>query len=195
MDTNQENKQNTEEELAIYEKLRQRVAKSLGELGEKINTENVSQSMDKAMDDLREMGGHSKEAIIRAGETLKKDIASTTESVKPKIDKVTTPAREQVEQWLNRGGQLWSDIAAEAGYFKELSRDKSASFLLNITRGLNDWSRDMKEKLHTSLQYRTGEITHGGDFVCSNCDGKIHLKKPGRLPPCPKCSNTEFRRA
>lgn len=184
-----------EEELATYEKLRRRVSKSLGELNEKINKETINQAVDKAIADLKEMGEHSKEAIAKAGEALKKDIASTTESVKPKIDKVTAPAKEQFDNWLDKGGELWREIANEAEYFKELSRDKGAAFLLNITRGLNEWSQEMKDKLDTSLQYRSGEMTHGGEFTCISCEGKVHLKKPGRLPPCPKCSGSEFRRS
>lgn len=195
MEDDRKQTENTEEELAVYEKLRQRVSKSLGELNEKINTETISQAMDKATAELKEMGEHSKEAVARAGETLKKDIASTAEQFKPKMDKVTAPAREQFDHWLNKGGALWRDIANEAGYIKELSLDKSSAFLLNITRGLSEWSREVTEKLDTSLQYKTGEITHGGEFVCTTCEGKIHLKHPGRIPPCPKCSNTEFRRS
>jgi isocitrate dehydrogenase len=194
---NEEKKQveNTEEELAAYEKLRQRVSKSFGELNEKISKESISQAMDKAMGDLREMGEHSKETITKAGETLKKDIASTAENIKPKVDKVTGPAKEQFDHWLNKGGALWHDIANEAGYIKELSRDKSGAFFFNITSALSEWSKGVTEKLGTSLRYKTGEMTHGGEFVCTSCEGKIHLKKPGRIPPCPKCSSSEFRRS
>ena len=184
-----------EEELATYEKLRRQVSKSLGELNEKINKETISQTVDKAIADLKEMGEHSKDAITKAGEALKKDIASTSESLKPRIDKVTAPAREQFDNWLDKGGELWRDIANEAEYLKELSRDKGAAFLLNITRGLSEWSKEMKDKLDTSLQYKSGEMTHGGEFTCTSCEGKIHLKKPGRLPPCPKCSGSDFRRS
>lgn len=195
MEPEKKEKETNEEELATYEKLRQQFAKSFGELNEKFNAESIGQALDKAMADLKEMGEHSKEAIAKAGETLKKDIASTTESVKPKIDKVTAPAKEQFDDWLDKGGALWRDIANEAGHLKEYSRDKGAEFLLNITRGLHEWSRDMQEKLDTSLQYKSGEMTHGGEFVCTSCEGKLHLKKPGRLPPCPKCSKSEFRRS
>lgn len=194
MEPEKKEQQNSEEELATYEKLRQRVTKSLGELNEKINSETISQAMDKAMADLKEKGEHSKEAIAKAGETLKKDIASTTESLRPKIDKVTAPVKEQFENWFDKGGELWRDIANEAEHFKEFSRDKGAAFLLNITKGLNEWSRDMEDKLDSSLQYKTGEMTHGGEFLCTKCEAKIHMKKPGRIPPCPKCSNSEFRR-
>jgi hypothetical protein len=195
MEPEKKETETTEKELATYEKLRQQVTKNLGELNEKINAKTIGQAMDKAMADLKEMGEHSKDAVTKAGETLKKDIASTTENIRPKIDKVTAPAREQFDHWLDKGGALWRDISNEAAHVKEFSRDKGAAFLLNITRGLIEWRRDMKEKLDTSLQYKSGEMTHGGEFICTSCEGKLHLKKPGRLPPCPKCSKSEFRRS
>ena len=72
MEPEKKETQVTEEELATYEKLRQRVSKGLGELNEKINSETISQTMDKAIADLKGMGEHSKEAIAKASETLKK---------------------------------------------------------------------------------------------------------------------------
>lgn len=195
MENEKKQPENTEEELAAYEKLRLRVSKSFSELNEKINKESISQAMDKAIDDLKEMGEHSKETIAKAAETLKKDIASTTENIKPKVDKVTGPAKEQFDNWLNKGGALWQDIANEAGYIKEFSRDKSGAFFLNVTKALHEWSSNITEKLGTSLKYKSGEMTHGGEFMCTSCEGKINLKKPGRIPPCPKCSNSEYRRS
>jgi hypothetical protein len=184
-----------EEELAAYEKLLQRVSRRFSELNEKLTSETVGRAIDKAMADLREKGEHSREVIARAGETLRKDIASTTEHIRPRIDKVTEPAREQFDRWLNKGGALWHGIANEAAYYKEFSRDKSGAFLYNITKGLNDWSSSLADRLNTSLQYKTGEMTHGGEFVCTSCESRIHLRKPGRIPPCPKCSHSEFRRS
>ena len=195
MDDEKKQTENMEEELAAYEKLRLRVSKSFSELNEKISKESISQVLDKAINDLKDMGEHSKETIAKAAETLKKDIASTTENIKPRVDKVTGPAKEQFDSWLNKGGALWQDIANETGYIKELSRDKSGAFFLNVTKALQEWSSNITEKLGTSLKYKSGEMTHGGEFICTGCEGKIHLKKPGRIPPCPKCSNSEFRRS
>lgn len=195
MDAEKKHTDSTEEELAAYEKLRQKVSKSLGELNDKITRESITQTMNKAVEELKEMGEHSKEAISKAAESLQKDIASTAKDLKPKVDKVTAPAREQFDHWLNKGGALWNDIANEAGYIKELSRDKSGAFFLNVTKALQDWSSHVTEKLGSSLKYKTGEMTHGGEFVCTKCEAKIHLKKPGRVPPCPKCSNSEYHRS
>jgi len=195
METEKKQDQATEEELAAYEKLRQQVSKTFGELRDKINGTNISQAIDKATTELKEMGGHSMEAIGKASEALKKDIATTTEHIKPRVDQATEGARKQFDHWSDKGGALWNDIAREAEHIFEYSRDKSGAFLLNIARGLSEWSQTMGEKLDSSLKYKTGEITHGGEFFCTNCNSKIHLKQPGRIPPCPKCAKTEFRRS
>ena len=194
MTTEKKKDQTTDEELAAYEKIRLRVTKTFGELHDKINGETISQAIDKATNELKEAGGHSMEAIGKASAALKKDIASTTEHFKPKVDGVTEETKKHFEHWLDKGGALWHDIAQEAEHAYELSRDKGGAFLVYVTKGLSEWSQTVGEKLDTSLKYKTGEISHGGEFICTNCDGKIHLKHPGRIPPCPKCTKTEFRR-
>lgn len=45
-----------------------------------------------------------------------------------------------------------------------------------------------------STVYHTGEITGPGTLVCTKCGEKLHFKKPGHIPPCPKCHATEFVR-
>ncbi len=195
MDKDKKEDKAVEEELAAYEKLRQRLSKTLGELNEKINSESVSSAMEKAMAELKEMGEYSKEGISRAGAALKKDIASTVSQIKPKVDEDIKETRKDFTRWRNKGGALWREIANEAEYVKEFSVDKGGSFLLNVTRGLSEWTKSLSDRLDSSLSYKTGEVTHGGAFTCTNCGAELHLKKPGRIPPCPKCAKTAFRRS
>jgi len=195
MENENKQDQDSQEELAAYEKLRQSVSKTFGKLNEKINKESISQAIDKATAELKEMGDHSMAAVSNASAALKKDIASTTEHFKPKVDEVADSTKKQFDGWLDKGGALWQDIAREAEHIYEYSRDKGGAFLVNVSRGLSEWSQSMGEKIDTSLKYKTGEITHGGEFICTSCEGKIHLKQPGRIPPCPKCAKTEFRRS
>ena len=195
MTTEKKQNQITDEELVAFEKMQQRVSKNLVELYDRINEETISQAIDKATTELKEAGGHSSEVISKASAALKKDIASTTKYLKPKLDQATEETKKLFDHWLDKGGALWHDIAQEAEHVYELSRDKGGSFLVNVTRGLSEWSQTVGKKLDTSLKYKTGEISHGGEFICTNCDGKIHLKHPGRIPPCPKCTKTEFRRS
>lgn len=184
-----------EEVLAAYEKLRRRVSKTLGELNDKINSESISRAMEKAVADLREVGEHSKEIISRAGDTLKKDIASSVSQIKPKMKEDIEETREDFKRLHNKGGALWRDISNEAERITKVSLDKGGAFLFNVTRGLSEWTKSISDKLDTSLTYKTGEVTHGGQFTCASCGAEINLKNPGRLPPCPKCSKTEYRRS
>ncbi|MDH3544958.1 MAG: hypothetical protein OEM65_07515, partial [Desulfuromonadales bacterium] len=89
MATEKKQNQVTDEELAAFEKMQQRVSKNLGELYDRINEETISQAIDKATTELKEAGGHSSEAISKASAALKKDIASTAEYLKPKLDQAT----------------------------------------------------------------------------------------------------------
>ena len=115
--------------------------------------------------------------------------------MKPKLNEVSGDARKHFDDWLDKGGALWREITLESEYVMELSRDKGGAFLLNVTNAINEWSLKIGEKLEQNLTYKSGELTHGGEFSCLKCSGKIRLKKPGHIPPCPKCRSAEFRRS
>lgn len=53
----------------------------------------------------------------------------------------------------------------------------------------------MSDKARQSLSYKTGEITSAGTLTCQACGAKVHLKKTGHVPPCPKCTGTVFSKS
>jgi hypothetical protein len=181
----------SEEELDVYQKLRRSISKKLGEIHDKVNAETISRSMDSAAVEMKEAGEYSKKAIANAKEALKKDIASTGHF----MSEVSEDAKKRFEVLSDKGGELWRDLGKEADYLKDMSLDKGGAFLLSVVNAVGDWSKTFGKKLDQSLKYKTGEMTHGGAFDCTDCEGTIHLKQAGRIPPCPKCSKTEFRRA
>ena len=50
-------------------------------------------------------------------------------------------------------------------------------------------------KAKESLSCRSGEITAAGTLTCVACKHEMHFKKTGRIPPCPKCHKTEFKKS
>jgi LPS O-antigen subunit length determinant protein (WzzB/FepE family) len=54
--------------------------------------------------------------------------------------------------------------------------------------------RELKEDLQRAEHYHTGEVTGPGTLTCRWCGKQMHFSKPGRIPPCPGCHGTEFRR-
>ena len=43
-----------------------------------------------------------------------------------------------------------------------------------------------------SKVYKTGEKPGSGRYACTNCGTEITLNEYDKMPPCPKCTNTEF---
>jgi len=43
-------------------------------------------------------------------------------------------------------------------------------------------------------EWHTGEVTSIGTLACKNCGKELHFHKAGRIPPCPSCKKTEFKR-
>jgi DNA-directed RNA polymerase subunit RPC12/RpoP len=42
---------------------------------------------------------------------------------------------------------------------------------------------------------KTGEKPGKGRYVCTKCGEAVHLDDDGdRLPPCPRCNGTDYRR-
>ncbi|MEG2450623.1 MAG: hypothetical protein RSB09_02700 [Clostridia bacterium] len=42
---------------------------------------------------------------------------------------------------------------------------------------------------------KTGEKPGNGCYECTNCHTTVSLGEYDKLPPCPSCSNTEFKEA
>ena len=135
-----------DEELDAYQKMRQRVSKTFSDLQGRLNVENINQAIDKTITELKETGEHSMEVINKASAALKKDIASTTNSLKPKVTDFTEEAKTQFNNLLDKGGALWHDIVQEAEHVQEYSRDKGGAFLSNVIRGLSEWGKIFSEK-------------------------------------------------
>lgn len=159
------------EELAAYEKLRQRVKQSLAEVRETVNADNIRQVVDKAGTQLKEVGEHTAEAINKATQALKKDLSSVANKLEPK----------------------WEAFAEKTDDLFEAWRDRSSVFLGQASRAIGDWLQGVGTKLEHQT-YRTGEMSYGGTFECTACGERVELPKAGHLPPCPKCSKTEFQR-
>ena len=45
------------------------------------------------------------------------------------------------------------------------------------------------------MAYRTGEKPGIGYYFCTKCGQKVYLDQSSdKLPPCPKCNNTTYRK-
>jgi ElaB/YqjD/DUF883 family membrane-anchored ribosome-binding protein len=50
-------------------------------------------------------------------------------------------------------------------------------------------------KINERLAYKTGEIAGAGTLQCNHCEQVLTFDKATRIPPCPRCHGTVFRRS
>jgi isocitrate dehydrogenase len=157
-------------EVRSYERLAERTRKIL-DTGWERSGEWLEQAMQKASTQLEEAGEISKTEASKAREALRRDLAS-----------LSVAARDRAE--TVRKGLHPSRVA---GGFLDL-----ASHLLATAGGaMSGWA----ERAEEALTYRTGQVTGPGTLTCTACGAELHPQKTTRIPPCPKCHKTEFRKS
>ena len=61
-----------------------------------------------------------------------------------------------------------------------------------IVNGDKPKFRRIDEMKSKSKVYRTGEKPGRGKYSCTNCGTNVTLDQEDKMPPCPKCTNSEF---
>jgi polyhydroxyalkanoate synthesis regulator phasin len=143
-------------------------------------------------------------------------ISEAQKETVPRMRDLMAKARDQMVEL----GELTREEAAKVANYLERDIQDAAAYIADTGQGLREWWRfDMKlmeERMvdiftsvadQTSVQlhewaeqarqapaYRTGEITGPGTLVCDGCGEGLTFVKAGRIPPCPKCGGTGFKR-
>lgn len=108
---------------------------------------------------------------------------------------------ESLESWLRRDLQLAHRNAKAVGSGIKEEFDSSgvsssvlglaATVLQNTGETLQAWAAKADE----ATSYRTGEVTGPGTLSCKRCDTELRMAESSKIPPCPKCHATDFRKS
>ncbi|MFK5926261.1 MAG: hypothetical protein QM483_06500 [Desulfuromusa sp.] len=157
---------NEQEEVGLYEKIISRTEELLGS-----GRKNLDEALKRAGEDLSSAGNFTREQAEKVSTFIKRDIQHTVETAgkgKETVKEAVDPKR----------------IAAGA-------QSIFSKILSNTAETLSDWSK----KTEQQLEYKTGEVTSPGTLTCKKCGEEIHMKKTGKIPPCPKCHHTLYRKS
>ena len=142
--------------------------KELFEAGAEKSAEYAQVAMEKARQQLTAAGKVSEEQGKRLKEFLEKDVGQIADTVRDEAKIKLNPTR------------LGTGALASISSLMELAGSALSS---------------AAEKAKESLSCRSGEITSAGTLTCAACGHEMHFKKTGRVPPCPKCHKTEFKKS
>ena len=126
------------------------------------------EALKKAKEELSSAGDFSREQADKLGEYVRRDLKENADKAKDAVIKAVEPQRVAV--------------GVQSGFTRILT---SAAETLT----------ELAEKSEKALEFKTGEITSPGTLTCKECDAEMHMTKTTRIPPCPKCHKTVFRKS
>ena len=158
--------------------------------------------------------------MIDAYETMIERVHEAAESVEkqtgPWLRGAVGDARERAVEL----GELTREEADRVSRYVERDIKEAASFIADTGQEFRDWVnfdwqlmqnrmldmfagmadqtsmalQELADRAREASTYHTGEITSPGVLVCMDCGEELHFEKTGHIPPCPKCTGTDFQR-
>lgn len=136
----------------------------------------LSENIELASEKVSELGELTREETEKLGTYIKRDLEDASEYLSDYIA-INGP---QLENWIK-----------DELEFAEYEFADMFATLADKTRLELD---ALAERARQVGVWHTGEITNVGVLYCQTCDEVLHFKKPGHIPPCPKCHGTEFKK-
>jgi len=148
-------------------------------------------------------------------ERSKEYISQASKEAQPYLQRATQYAQEKAVEL----GELTREEAEDIAEYLRRDVQDAATFLGEHGDEIKDWLRldllliegkllemfsqvvdktrlelDLMAMEANALGWHTGQVTGIGTLQCLECGEQLHFHKTGRIPPCPKCSHTEFNR-
>ena len=156
---------------------------------------------DDETDQYDQLAAKFKELFEASAEKSTEIAQATMEKARLQLTAAGTFSEEQgqkLKTFLERDfGQVAETLRDEAKVKLNPSRlgAGALSSLSSLLEVAGSALSSIAEKAKEPLLCRSGEITAAGTLTCVSCGNHMHFKKTGRIPPCPKCHKTEFKKS
>lgn len=164
------------------------IVEAMGEAYE-LMLERIAQGVDRlrkaekeAEPEMKHLLAEAKEKAVELGELTREE----ADRVADYLDRDLKAAGG----WLADTGEEFKDWL---GMETALISDRLLDMFIKAADQTSLELQKLKERAE-SMEYKTGEIAGPGTLVCTTCGEHIHFKKPGHIPPCPKCAATSYKR-
>lgn len=139
------------------------------------------ESREKTVSSLEHALERARDQLVKAGDLTQEESRQIKAYLRRDLEQTATDLREASD----RARKTTSPAAIQAG-FLDLTQ--------SIAKGTSGLFDRLAEWADTTAAYHTGEVAAQGTFRCRNCEHEIHFAETGRIPPCPNCHGTAYRR-
>jgi len=154
------------EDVNLYQRLSDRAAELVQE-----GRKTLDEALKKASEEIAASGEFTREKAEKVGDYLRRDLTEFGS----RMHKATDTVKEAAEPHRVVAGM-------QSGLAKMLA---TAADVLTELAG----------KSEQVLEFKTGEVTSPGTLTCKDCGKEMHFKATVRIPPCPQCHKTRFRKS
>jgi isocitrate dehydrogenase len=158
-----------EQHAALYDRFAERV-REIFDAGQ----EKSKEAMEKAMESAREQLSAAGEFSAEQGEVFKQFMRRDLEQTARDMRALSQEARERLHPARLGAGAL--------------------SSMARLLEAAGSALQSLSRKAEDALRYTTGDITTAGTLTCTHCGQAVQLKRTSKIPPCPKCHASEFRK-
>ena len=168
-------------------------------------TEDKSRDQDHHVRGYERMLDRLRAFMEQAGEQGRTRLRDALETVKERTVELGELTREEADRIA---GYLQRDVE-QAAQYSAATDDDLAGWLQMDLRLVENWVWDrfasvadrtrlewveLQHQLQRAAEYHTGEVAGPGALTCDGCGETLQYSKPGRIPPCPRCRGTVYRR-
>jgi polyhydroxyalkanoate synthesis regulator phasin len=158
--------------VEAYERMLKRTHETIDQ-AEKEAVPAVRELLHKTRDNMVELGELTREEANKVAEYVERDIKDAARYIAETGEDLRKWWRFDLDQIEQRMLDTFSQVADQTSV------------------QLHNWA----EQARQASLYHTGEVTGPGTLLCESCGAQMHMHKTGRIPPCPKCHATGFKRA
>ncbi len=162
------------------------------------NTDRMVEAYDRMLKHTHEaVASAQKEAVPLMRELLEK-----TRDHMVELGELTREEAAKVADYLERDMKDAATYIADTGkdlrewwqFDLKLMEERMLDMFTSVADQTSVQLREWAEQARQASSYTTGEITGPGTLVCEGCGEELTFVKAGRIPTCPKCGGTAFKR-
>ena len=122
--------------------------------------------------------------VRQLGEMRRSEQEHLFDKLKGQFQSAFDAAQEKTAAAFDQALDTACDTLVTAGEFTAENAERLRQFL----------RRDLLQRDHPNLTFRTGDITTAGTLTCDTCGWTIIASRTTLLPSCPQCGDTMFRK-
>jgi rubrerythrin len=125
-----------------------------------------------------------RDAQAGTNEPTRRELEQQFDRLMGRFRELLTQAEQTTADVFDKALDTATDALVSAGEFTSENAERMRQYI----------RRDLLQRDHPTMTFRSGDVSTAGTFICSGCGWTIVTDRTSVLPACPQCGQTQFRK-